>query len=63
VKTRQQTLEERLDREIDKMIADKLKAANLAAPISPHARVKLRGILKKYSQERPPFPRLREAII
>jgi hypothetical protein len=55
VKTRQQTLEERLDREIDKMIADKLKAANLAAPISPHARVKLRGILKKYAKSAHPF--------
>jgi hypothetical protein len=55
VKTRQQTLEERLDREIDKMIADKLKAANLAAPISPHARVKLRGILKKYARSAHPF--------
>jgi hypothetical protein len=56
VKTLEQAREERLDREIDGMIADKLKnATNLAAPISPAARVKLRGILKKYAKSPHPF--------
>jgi hypothetical protein len=55
VKTLEQAREERFDREIDKMISDKLTEAKLAAPISPTARVKLRGILKKYAKEAHPF--------
>jgi hypothetical protein len=55
VKTRAQVLEERYDREIDQLIAAKLKKVNLAAPISPAARVKLRGIMKKYSKSPRPF--------
>jgi hypothetical protein len=55
VKTLQQAREERLDREIDKMISDKLKGVTLAAPIPPHARIKLRGILKKYAKSAHPF--------
>jgi hypothetical protein len=55
VKTLAQAREERIDREIDAMIAEKLKKAHLATPISPHARVKLRGILKKYARSAHPF--------
>jgi hypothetical protein len=55
LKTLAQAREERLDREIDAMIAEKLKNAKLAAPISPTARVKLRGILKKYAKSPHPF--------
>jgi hypothetical protein len=55
LKTLEQAREERNDREIDQMIADKLAKANLAAPISAHARVKLRGILKKYAKSPHPF--------
>jgi hypothetical protein len=55
VKTRAQVLEERHDREIDEMIAAKLKKTHLAAPISPTARVKLRSILKKYAKSAHPF--------
>jgi len=55
LKTLEQMRQEREDREIDKMISDKLAKANLAAPISPQARVKLRGILKKYAKDPHPF--------
>jgi hypothetical protein len=55
LKTLEQAREERLDREIDAMIAARLKDAKLAAPISPHARVKLRSILKKYAKDPHPF--------
>jgi len=55
VKTLEQAREERFDREIDKMISDKISEAKLAAPISPTAKVKLRGILKKYAKEAHPF--------
>lgn len=55
MKTLAQAREERDDRLIDEMIAARIKRANLAAPISPHARVKLRGILKKYAKSAHPF--------
>jgi len=55
VKTLEQAREERFDREIDKMISDKIAEANLAAPISPVAKVKLRNILKKYAKSEHPF--------
>jgi hypothetical protein len=55
LKSLQQAREERLDREIDKMIADKIAEAKLAAPISPVAKVKLRNILKKYAKSDHPF--------
>jgi len=55
LKTLEQAREERFDREIDKMISDKLAKANLAAPVSPNARVKLRAILKKYAKSPHPF--------
>jgi hypothetical protein len=55
LKTLAQAREERLDQEIDKMISEKLKGVKLAAPISPAARVKLRGILKKYAKSAHPF--------
>lgn len=55
VKTRAQVLAEQADREIDKLIADKIASANLAAPISPAARVKLKSILKKYARSPHPF--------
>ena len=38
------------------MISDKIaKNVNLAAPISPSAKIKLRGILKKYAKSPHPF--------
>lgn len=55
MKTLEQARQERFDREIDKMISDRLAKANLAAPIAPGAKVKLRGILKKYAKEAHPF--------
>lgn len=55
MKTLEQAREERLDQEIDQMISDRLAAAKLAAPIGPHAKVKLRGILKKYAKDPHPF--------
>jgi hypothetical protein len=55
LKTLEQAREERLDREIDEVIARRLSEAKLAAPISPTARVKLRGILKKYARDPHPF--------
>lgn len=54
-KTLEQAREKRFDREIDKMISDKLAEAKLAAPISPTAKVKLRNILKKYAKSDHPF--------
>jgi len=54
MKTLEQAREERLDREIDAMIAEKLEGVSLAA-VSPTARVKLRGILKKYAKSAHPF--------
>jgi len=55
LKTLQQAREERFDREIDKMISDRIAEAKLAAPIPPTAKVKLRGILKKYAKSPHPF--------
>jgi hypothetical protein len=55
MKTLAQAREERLDLEIDKMISDRIAKANLAAPISPGARFKLRNILKKYARSAHPF--------
>jgi hypothetical protein len=56
LKTLEQAREERIDREIDKMISDRIaKNVNLAAPISPTAKIKLRGILKKYAKSPNPF--------
>jgi hypothetical protein len=55
LKTLEQAREERLDREIDAMISERLSKAHLAAPISPKAKVKLRGILKKYAKSAHPF--------
>jgi hypothetical protein len=55
VKTLEQAREERFDREIDRMISERLDRANLAAPIGPGARTKLRGILKKYAKDPHPF--------
>jgi hypothetical protein len=55
VKTLDQAREDRFDREIDEMISKKLSEAKLAAPISPTAKVKLRGILKKYAKSPHPF--------
>jgi hypothetical protein len=55
LKTLEQAREERFDREIDAMIAERIKEAKLAAPISPAAKVKLRQILKKYAKEAHPF--------
>lgn len=56
VKTLEQAREERLDREIDKMISERIaKKTNLAAPITPTAKIKLRGILKKYAKSPHPF--------
>jgi hypothetical protein len=40
---------------IDTFIEERIKEANLAAPISAHAKVKLRGILRKYAREDHPF--------
>jgi hypothetical protein len=47
--------EDRLDQEIDRYINERLSKVTLAAPIPPAARVKLRGILKKYSRSAHPF--------
>lgn len=55
MKTLEQAREERFDREIDEMISARLAKANLSAPISPKAKVKLRGILKKYAKSAHPF--------
>jgi hypothetical protein len=55
VKTLEQAREERLNQEIDQMISDRIAKANLAAPIAPGARVKLRNILKKYAKSAHPF--------
>jgi hypothetical protein len=54
-KTLEQAREERFDREIDAMIDERLKKANLAAPVAPAAKVKLRNILKKYAKLAHPF--------
>jgi hypothetical protein len=51
----QQAREARLDRELDRYIDERLSKVTLAAPIPPAARVKLRGILKKYSRSAHPF--------
>lgn len=54
--TLQQAREERLDRELDKMIADRIQANGVKLEsVSPAARVKLRGILKKYARSAHPF--------
>lgn len=49
----------RIERVVDAQIAafidDCLAKADLAAPISTHAKVKLGGILKKYAKEKHPF--------
>lgn len=56
MKTLEQAREERINREIDRMISEKIaKNVNLAAPIAPQAKVKLRGILKKYAKSAHPF--------
>lgn len=55
MKTRAQVLAEHADRELDKLIADKMTAAKLATPVSPTARVKLKSILKKYARDPHPF--------
>lgn len=55
MKTLEQARDERVDREIDKMIAERLDKATLAAPIAPAAKVKLRNILKKYAKSAHPF--------
>jgi hypothetical protein len=56
VKTLEQAREERLDREIDEMIARKIKANGVSLEsVGPAARVKLRGILKKYAKSAHPF--------
>lgn len=44
-----------VDREIDEYIDRRLKSVQLAAPISAHARVKLRFILRKYAKDPHPF--------
>jgi hypothetical protein len=54
-KTLEQAREERFDREIDAMIDERLKKANLAAPVAPAAKFKLRNILKKYAKDPHPF--------
>lgn len=48
-------LEEALNKSIDAHINAKLAKVQLAAPISPKARVKLRDILKKYAKDPHPF--------
>jgi hypothetical protein len=53
--TRAERDERKLDAEIDALIEARLKKANLAAPISSRAKVKLRGILKKYAKSPHPF--------
>jgi hypothetical protein len=56
VKTLAQAREERLDREIDRMIIERIKARGVKLEsVSPTARVKLRGILKKYAKDPHPF--------
>lgn len=47
--------EARLDRELDAMIAAKLSGVQLAAPVGPHAKVKLRNLLKYYAKKPHPF--------
>lgn len=47
--------ERRINESIDRMIEHRLKGAQLAAPISAHAKVKLRDILKKYAKSAHPF--------
>lgn len=47
--------ERKIDAAIDAMISSRLKKADLAAPISPHAKVKLRDILKHYAKSEHPF--------
>jgi hypothetical protein len=47
--------EEAIDAMIDVYIAERLSKVELAAPISPQAKVKLRGILKKYAKSPHPF--------
>jgi hypothetical protein len=55
LKTLEQAREERFDREIDAMIDERLKKVQLAAPVAPAAKVKLRNILKKYAKHPHPF--------
>lgn len=55
MKTRAQVLAEHADRALDKLIADRMASAKLAAPIPPTARVKLKSILKKYARDPHPF--------
>lgn len=47
--------ERKIDESIDRMIEQRLQGAQLAAPISAHAKVKLRDILKKYAKSDHPF--------
>lgn len=51
----QARIERAIDAKIDAFIESRLAKADLAAPISVPAKVKLRGILKKYSREAHPF--------
>jgi hypothetical protein len=44
-----------LDAEIDAYIDARLDKVTLAAPIGEHAKIKLRGILKKYAKDPHPF--------
>jgi hypothetical protein len=56
LKTLEQAREERLDAEIDRMIAERIKANGVKlAAVGPAARVKLRNILKKYAKDPHPF--------
>jgi hypothetical protein len=52
---RQQRLDRALDLAIDEHIDACLAKVQLAAPISPQARIKLRGILRKYAKDPHPF--------
>lgn len=51
----QARVERAIDEKIDVFIEQRLSKVKLAAPISATAKIKLRGILKKYSKESHPF--------
>lgn len=46
---------QRIDAQLDAHLNELLGKADLAAPISAHAKIKLRDILKKYAKEKHPF--------
>lgn len=51
----QARIDRAIDDKIDTFLESSLKSAGLAATVSPKAKTKLRGVLKKYAKEKSPF--------